>query len=232
MGQGLSFLVKTGWQLCEIYCALLGIGQVFLRCFRDPRIENRVPRTWENYHRVPRIRENRVPRIREIGSLKINIRYLTFSLKKLGIGNKSIYETVTRDRLRGRQRGQLPQASRCKGSPHAKGPDTRMQLYIIFLCCVKYQGPPTATDFTTTGCQTHLHWGPYQHYGCPERTSCYCMVALKRPVVTELTTIIYTTLMLKERLCDNNGYFPVKKNQITFWKERRSVSKTTKMAKL
>jgi len=28
------------------------------------------------------------------------------------------------------------------------------------------------------------------------------MVALKGPVVTELTTIIYVTLMLKERLCD------------------------------
>ena len=25
----------------------------FLRCFRDPRIENRVPRISENYHRVP-----------------------------------------------------------------------------------------------------------------------------------------------------------------------------------
>ena len=181
--QGLSFLVKTGWQLCEIYCALLGIGQVFLRCFRDPRIENRVPRTWENYHRVPRIRENRVPRIREIGSLKINIRYLTFSLKKLGIGNKSIYETVTRARLRGRQRGQLPQASRCKGSPRAKGPDTRMQLYIIFLCCVKYQGPPTATDFTTTGVSNSSSlraistlWLPWKDqlllYGCPQTASC------------------------------------------------------------
>ena len=37
------------------------------------------------------------------------------------------------------------------------------------------------------------------------------MVALKRPVLTELTTIIYATLMLKERLCDNNGYFAVKR---------------------
>ena len=37
----------------------------FLRCFRDPirvpRIENWVPRIRENYHRVSRIRENRVP---------------------------------------------------------------------------------------------------------------------------------------------------------------------------
>jgi len=47
----------------------------FLSCFRDPirvsRISNRVPRIRENYHRVPKIRENRVPRIREIGSLQI-----------------------------------------------------------------------------------------------------------------------------------------------------------------
>ena len=52
----------------------------FLRCFRDPI---RVPRIRENYHRIPKIRENRVPRIREIGSLKIHIGYLTFSLKKI-----------------------------------------------------------------------------------------------------------------------------------------------------
>ena len=58
----------------------------FFRRFRDtirvPRISNRVPRITENYHRVPKIRENRVPRIREIGSLQIHIGYLTFSLKK------------------------------------------------------------------------------------------------------------------------------------------------------
>ena len=36
----------------------------------------------QNYHRVPRIRENRVPRIREIGSLQVHTGYLTFSLKK------------------------------------------------------------------------------------------------------------------------------------------------------
>jgi len=29
--------------------------------FRVPRIENRVPRISEDYHRVPRIRENRIP---------------------------------------------------------------------------------------------------------------------------------------------------------------------------
>jgi len=55
-------------------------------CFRDPiqvpRIENHVPTIRENYHRVSRIRENRVPRIREIGSLQVHTAYLTFSLKK------------------------------------------------------------------------------------------------------------------------------------------------------
>jgi len=58
----------------------------FLRCFRDqirvPRIENRVPRISENYHRAPRIRENRVSRIREIGSLHVHTGKLTVSLKK------------------------------------------------------------------------------------------------------------------------------------------------------
>jgi len=41
-----------------------------------------VPRISENCHRVPRIRENRVLRIIEIGSLQVHTRYLTFSLKK------------------------------------------------------------------------------------------------------------------------------------------------------
>jgi len=36
----------------------------------------------EKYHRVPKIRENRVPRIREIGSLQIRTGFLTYSLKK------------------------------------------------------------------------------------------------------------------------------------------------------
>jgi len=58
----------------------------FLRRFRDPirvpRISNWVPRIRENYHQVPKIRKNRVPRIREIGSLQIHTRYLTFFLKK------------------------------------------------------------------------------------------------------------------------------------------------------
>jgi len=49
---------------------------------RVPRIENRAPRIRKNHHRVPRIKENRVPRIREIGSIHVHIGYLTFSLKK------------------------------------------------------------------------------------------------------------------------------------------------------
>ena len=57
-----------------------------LRRFRDPirvpRISNRVSRIRENYHRVPKTRENRVHRIREIGSLQIQTGFLTFSLKK------------------------------------------------------------------------------------------------------------------------------------------------------
>jgi len=52
---------------------------VSLKRFRYPF---RVPKIRENYHRVPGIRENRVPRIREIGSLQIHTGYLTFSLKK------------------------------------------------------------------------------------------------------------------------------------------------------
>jgi len=51
----------------------------FLRRFSDPirvpRFSNRVPRIRENYHRVPKIRENRVPRVREIGSLQIHTGY-------------------------------------------------------------------------------------------------------------------------------------------------------------
>jgi len=58
----------------------------FLRRFRDPirvpRISNRVPRIRENYHRVPKTRENRIPRIRKIGSLQIQTGFLTFSFIK------------------------------------------------------------------------------------------------------------------------------------------------------
>jgi len=57
----------------------VSICRFFLRCFKDP---SWVPRISKNYHRVPKIRENQVPRIREIGFLQISTRYLTFSLKK------------------------------------------------------------------------------------------------------------------------------------------------------
>jgi len=50
------------------------LDQVFLTRFRDPI-------------RVPRI-SNRVPRIREIGSLRIHTGYLTFSFKKPALGQK------------------------------------------------------------------------------------------------------------------------------------------------
>jgi len=51
------------------------LHQGFLRRFRDPI---RVHRIGENVHRVPRIRENRVPRIREIGSLQVHTGYQCF----------------------------------------------------------------------------------------------------------------------------------------------------------
>jgi len=47
---------------------------------RVRRIENRLPRISENYHRVPRIRD--------IGSPQVHTGYLTFSLKK----NLDIYK--------------------------------------------------------------------------------------------------------------------------------------------
>jgi len=59
--------------------ANLLVYQFFLRRFRDPI---RVPRLRENYHRVLKIRENWVPRIREIASLQIHTGFLRFSLKK------------------------------------------------------------------------------------------------------------------------------------------------------
>jgi len=62
-----------------LHTAVVGLLQDFLRHFRDLI---QVPRIRENYHRFPKIRENQVPRIREIGSLQIHIGCLTFSLKK------------------------------------------------------------------------------------------------------------------------------------------------------
>jgi len=69
-------------------------GQGFLRCFKDPnqgpRIENRVPRIREKYHRIPRIRENRVSRIscwkrNRFPTDPYRVAYLTFSSKNLYI---------------------------------------------------------------------------------------------------------------------------------------------------
>jgi len=52
--------LETGPAVCDATCP-----GFFLRRFRDPilvpRISNRVPRIRENYHQVPKIRENRVP---------------------------------------------------------------------------------------------------------------------------------------------------------------------------
>jgi len=56
-------------------------GRFFL-CVLGTRIKNQVPRISENCHWVPRIRANRFPSIREIGSLQTHTGYLTFSLKK------------------------------------------------------------------------------------------------------------------------------------------------------
>ena len=56
----------------------------FRDLIRVPKISNRVPRVRENYHQVLKIRENRVSRNREIGSLQqqVHTGYLTISLKK------------------------------------------------------------------------------------------------------------------------------------------------------
>jgi len=51
-----------------MYVQIWWLCQGFLRRFRDPirvpRTSNRIPGITENYHRVPKIRENWVPRIR------------------------------------------------------------------------------------------------------------------------------------------------------------------------
>ena len=88
-----KYLVKRINQIfLQKYAKLFIYVPGFLRCCRDPiripRIENRVPRIRENYYRVPEIRENWVPRIREIGSLQVHTGYLTFSLKKQHIPNR------------------------------------------------------------------------------------------------------------------------------------------------
>jgi len=81
----LPFSTSDDIKFCIFTIVSYKLNQVFLKRFRDPirvpRISNRVPRIRENYHRVPKIGENRVPRIREIGSLQIHTGYLTFSKK-------------------------------------------------------------------------------------------------------------------------------------------------------
>jgi len=86
-----TLLVNSrGWSSLRVVFSLTRNFTVivtdFLRCFggqiRVPRIENLVPGVSKNYHRVPKIRENRVARIREIGSLQVHTGYLIFSLKK------------------------------------------------------------------------------------------------------------------------------------------------------
>jgi len=64
------FLSKSERLTCELihFKKTKAIHQGFFKAFqgpdsgpiRVPRIENRVPRIGENFHRVPRIRENRV----------------------------------------------------------------------------------------------------------------------------------------------------------------------------
>ena len=79
----------------------------------------------------------------------------------------SLQCTTVQGRIKGGgATGQLPRAPRCKGVPRDDiyfqikysfenflwfRSDTIIQLYIIFLCCVKYQEPAIATDFSTRG---------------------------------------------------------------------------------
>jgi len=77
MSQCIAFILYLGLTSFGISVPLCSsVAQGFLRCFRDPirvlRVESRVPRIRENYHWLPRTRENRAPRIREIGSLQIH----------------------------------------------------------------------------------------------------------------------------------------------------------------
>ena len=60
---------------------LIQSSRVCLRCFRDPI---QVPRI-KNDHRVCRIRENRVPDIKEIRSLQVHTGYLTVSFSRFSI---------------------------------------------------------------------------------------------------------------------------------------------------
>jgi len=80
-----TFLFLIGYATCSAHNGSRVFTQGFLRYLRNPirvpRIENWVPRIRENYHRVPRIGENRVRKITEIGSLQVHTGYLIF-LKK------------------------------------------------------------------------------------------------------------------------------------------------------
>jgi len=37
---------------------------------------------------------------------------------------------------------------------------------------LRIRGPQQQLISLQEGCQTHFHWGPYQHYGCPQTASC------------------------------------------------------------
>ena len=63
----------------------LGKPGFFLRRFRDPI---RVPRIRENYHRAPKIRKKRVPRIREIGN--VDILFIIFKLLTISVPSEII----------------------------------------------------------------------------------------------------------------------------------------------
>ena len=88
LGRGLDIAGPTvSFGLFEVVrVSLMTRAGFFQRRFRDPirvpRISNRVPRIREHYHRASKIRENRVPRFRKIGSLQIQTGFLTVSLKK------------------------------------------------------------------------------------------------------------------------------------------------------
>jgi len=94
-------LCESGRSLRNVYfCGrILGLIQGFLRCFRDPIW---VPRIREKCRRAPRIKENRVPRIRESESLQDHTGYLTVSLKKPWLDQKCLsrlaeYDDVIRE---------------------------------------------------------------------------------------------------------------------------------------
>ena len=85
--------------------------------------------------------------------------------------------------LRGGQRRQLPRAPRCKGASRDEiylfqikysfekflwfGTDTRIQLYIILLCCVKYQGLQQQLISLQVGLFSsfsHRYWRAYKYF--------------------------------------------------------------------